>query len=61
MMMRKKGRGTGLLAMPMITWTLLFVGITIGYIVVISFLTRNPEVVPAEFREGIYKDAAAGL
>ena len=42
MKMQKK-RGTGLLAMPMITWTLLFVGITIGYIVVISFLTRNPE------------------
>jgi len=43
MKMKKNGRGTGWLAMPMITWTLLFVGITIGYIVAVSFLTRNPE------------------
>jgi len=39
----KKRRSTGLMAMPMITWTLIFVGATIAYIIVLSFLRRNPE------------------
>ena len=33
----------GLLAMPMLLWTVIFVGATIGYIVLLSFLKRNPE------------------
>lgn len=32
-----------LLATPMILWTLIFVGCTIVFIVVLSFLTRNPD------------------
>jgi len=38
----KKNR-SGLMAMPLIAWTLLFVGATIAYIIVLSFLKRNPE------------------
>ena len=33
----------GLLAMPMLLWTVIFVGATIGYIILLSFLKRNPE------------------
>ena len=40
--MKKKNR-SGLLAAPMILWSLLFVGATILYIIVLSFLKRNPE------------------
>ena len=39
---RKNGRA-GLLAAPMILWSLIFVGATILYIIALSFLTRNPE------------------
>ncbi len=41
----KKKRNTlaqGLLSAPLIAWTLLFVGVTIGYIIVLSFLKRDP-------------------
>ena len=38
-----KKRSSGLMAAPLILWTLIFVGATIGYIVVLSFLKRNPE------------------
>ena len=33
----------GLLAMPMLLWTVIFVGATIGYIILLSFLKRNPD------------------
>ena len=33
----------GLLAMPMLLWTVIFVGATIGYIILLSFLKRNPQ------------------
>lgn len=39
---RKNGRA-GLLAAPMILWSLIFVGATILYIIALSFLTRNPD------------------
>lgn len=39
--MKKKNRA-GLLAAPMIIWSLIFVGATIAYIVAISFMQRNP-------------------
>ena len=39
--MKKKNRA-GLLAAPMILWSLIFVGATIAYIVAISFMQRNP-------------------
>ncbi len=32
-----------LLSTPMIVWTLIFVGATIGYVIVLSFLKRDPE------------------
>ena len=38
----KKNR-SGLLALPMLVWTAVFVGATIGYIILLSFLKRNPE------------------
>ena len=38
----KKNRQAGLLAAPMILWSLVFVGATIAYIVAISFMKRNP-------------------
>ena len=34
---------SGLLALPMLLWTLVFVGATIGYIILMSFLKRNPD------------------
>ena len=40
--MNKKNR-TGLLAMPLILWSLVLVCATILYIIVLSFLKRNPE------------------
>jgi len=40
--MKKKNR-SGLLAAPMITWSILFVGATILYIIAISFMKRNPD------------------
>lgn len=39
----RNGRGPFLLSMPMIVWTLVFVGATILYIVVLSFLKRDPD------------------
>lgn len=39
--MRRKNRA-GLLAAPMILWSLLFVGASILYIIALSFLPRNP-------------------
>ena len=39
--MKRKDRA-GLLAAPLILWSLLFVGASILYIVALSFLTRNP-------------------
>lgn len=39
--MKKKDRA-GLLAAPMILWSIVFVGATIAYIVAISFMKRNP-------------------
>ncbi|MGN0801587.1 MAG: ABC transporter permease [Candidatus Faecivicinus sp.] len=39
----KKDRASFLLSAPMIVWTLLFVGATIAYIVVLSFLKRDPD------------------
>ena len=38
--MKKKDR-SGLLAAPMILWSLLFVGATILYIIALSFLKRD--------------------
>ncbi len=34
---------SGLLALPMLLWTLIFVGATIGCIILMSFLKRNPD------------------
>lgn len=42
-MKRKNKGGSALLAAPMILWTLIFVGCTIVYIIVLSLLTRNPD------------------
>ena len=39
----KKTRGAFLLSTPMIVWTLAFVGATILYIIVLSFLKRDPD------------------
>ena len=41
-MTMKKNR-SGLLAAPMILWSMIFVGATILYIIALSFLTRNPD------------------
>ena len=38
-----KKRSSYAMSAPLILWTLIFVGATIVYIVVLSFLTRNPE------------------
>ena len=38
-----KKRSSALMSAPLILWTLIFVGATIAYIIVLSFLTRNPE------------------
>lgn len=40
--MKQKNRG-GLLALPMLVWSALFVGAAIVYIFVLSFLKRNPD------------------
>ena len=40
---KEKDRASFLLSTPMIVWTLLFVGATIVYIVVLSFLKRDPD------------------
>ena len=40
---RKKSASSLLLSAPLILWTLAFVGVTIGYIVVLSFLKRSPD------------------
>ena len=40
---KQKDRASFLLSTPMIVWTLLFVGATIVYIVVLSFLKRDPD------------------
>ena len=40
---RRKDRASFWLSAPMILWTLLFVGATLLYIVVLSFLKRNPD------------------
>ena len=44
-MNEKKIRGASslLLSAPLIVWTMLFVGVTIGYIIVLSFLKRRPD------------------
>ena len=44
-MNEKKNRGASslLLSAPLIAWTMLFVGVTIGYIIVLSFLKRSPD------------------
>jgi len=39
----RKDRTSFLLSGPMILWTILFVGATIGYIAVLSFLKRDPD------------------
>ena len=39
----RKTRGAFLLSTPMIVWTLAFVGATILYIIVLSFLKRDPD------------------
>lgn len=38
----RKDRASFLLSAPMIIWTLIFVGATIGYVFVLSFLKRDP-------------------
>ena len=38
-----KKRSSALMSAPLILWTLVFVGATIAYIIVLSFLKRNPE------------------
>lgn len=38
----RKDRASILLSAPMIVWTLIFVGATIGYVFVLSFLRRDP-------------------
>ena len=40
---KKKDRASFLLSAPLIAWTLLFVGATIGYVFVLSFLKRDPD------------------
>ena len=40
---KKKDRASFLLSTPLIVWTLLFVGATIAYIVVLSFMKRDPD------------------
>lgn len=40
---KKEDRASFLLSTPMIVWTMLFVGATIAYIVVLSFLKRDPD------------------
>ena len=42
-MKRKRDRASALLSAPLIAWTLLFVGATIGYVIVLSFLKRKPD------------------
>ncbi len=39
----KRRDGAVWLVAPMAVWTLLFVGVTLGYILYLSFMTRNPE------------------
>ncbi|MBE5772460.1 MAG: ABC transporter permease [Clostridiales bacterium] len=39
----RKDRASFLLSAPMIVWTLLFVGATILYVIVLSFLKRDPD------------------
>ncbi|MBQ6373585.1 MAG: ABC transporter permease [Clostridia bacterium] len=39
---KRRSRATFLLSAPMILWTLLFVGATIVYVIVLSFLKRSP-------------------
>lgn len=39
----RKDRASFLLSGPLILWTLLFVGVTIAYVVVLSFLKRDPD------------------
>ena len=40
---KRRSRATFLLSAPMILWTLLFVGATIVYVIVLSFLKRSPD------------------
>lgn len=40
---KKRGASSLLLSAPLIAWTMLFVGVTIGYIIVLSFLKRSPD------------------
>lgn len=40
---KKRGASSLLLSTPLIAWTMLFVGVTIGYIIVLSFLKRSPD------------------
>ena len=42
-MKKKRDRASALLSAPLIAWTLLFVGATIGYVIVLSFLKRKPD------------------
>ena len=42
-MIMKRKNHSGLLAAPMILWSLVFVGATILYIIALSFLKRNPD------------------
>ena len=43
MQKKKKDRATTWLVAPMVIWTVLFVGVTMGYVLLISFLKRSPE------------------
>ena len=43
MQKEKKDRASFLLSAPLIIWTMLFVGATIGYVVALSFLKRDPD------------------
>jgi len=40
---KREGSGAAWLVVPMAIWTILFVGVTLGYIVWLSFMTRNPD------------------
>ena len=40
---RREDRASFLLSAPLILWTLIFVGATIAYVVVLSFLKRDPD------------------
>ncbi len=40
---KKKNAASAMLSAPLIAWTMVFVGLTIGYIVVLSFLKRDPD------------------